>query len=242
LRILKEPSFPVWRVRIRLYPGMSEKFPSQLAGYRVVVDRINLSYALHDSLIEQYSIKNVDPTLKNTEPSESYTLEYMILRRPALLMEESLDLSYYVYLENEACGLQKSCTKLQEVVRGEWGKASSTTLSKAPWESKVDTFPAMLRVLEVKAGWLENNLWSAQEIPEGMNGTTPWVEVVIDNHGGNGGGYSMLWQDLVSDDSITKTLYSIYYDEATPHAQADIFSAVLCRRGENTTQPTQLCP
>jgi len=241
LRLLKEPSFPVWRVRMRLYPVMSEKFSGQLGGYRVVVDRINLSYALHDSLIEQYGIKNVDPTLKNTEPSESYTLEYMILRRPALLMEESLDLSYDVYLENEACGLQKSCTQLQENVGGDWGKASSITLSKAPWESKVNTFPAMLRALEVKAGWLENDVWSAQEIPEGMNEKKLWVEIVIENHGGNGGGYSMLWQDLVSDDSIAKTLYSIYYDEATQNAQADLSSAVLCGRGENTSKPTQMC-
>lgn len=241
LRLLKEPGFPIWRVRMRLYPLMSEKFSAQLGGYRVVVDRINLSYALYDSLIEQYGIKNVDPALKNTEPSESYTLEYMILRRPALLVEESLDLSYDVYLENEACGLQKSCTQLQENVGGNWGKASSATLSKAPWDSKVDTFPAMLRALEMKADWLENDVWTPQEMPEGMNETTPWVEVVIENHAGNGGGYSILWQDLVSDDSIAKTLYSIYY-EATPNAQADLFSAVLCRRGDNTTQPTQLCP
>ena len=242
LRILKEPSFPVWRVRMRLFAVMSEKFPSQLGSYRVVVDRINLSYALHDSLIEQYGIKNVDPTLKNTEPSESYTLEYMIMRTPAALIEESLDLRYDVYLEEEACGLKKSCTQLQENVGGDWGKASSTTISTAPWESKVNTFPAMLRALEVKAGWLENDVWSPQEIPEGMNETTPWVEIVIENHGGNGGGYSMLWQDLVSDDSIAKTLYSIYYDEVTPNTQADLFSAVLCGRGDNTTRPTQLCP
>ena len=242
LRILKEPRFPVWRVRMRLYPLMSEKFSGHIGGYRVVVDRINLSYILHDSLIEQYGIKNVDPTLKNTEPSESYTLEYMIMRTPAALMEESLDLSYDVYLEDEECGLQKSCTKLQEDVGGDWGMASGTTLSKAPWESTINTLPAMLRALEVKAGWLKNNMWIPQEIPEGMNETTPWVEVVIENHVGNGGGYSMLWQDLVSDDSIAKTLNNIYYDEATQNAQADIFSAVLCGRGENTSKPTQMCP
>ena len=246
LRVLKEPSFPVWRMRLRLYPVFSDKFPSQLGGYKVVTDIINLSYALHDSLIEQYGVKNVDPALKNSDPSKTYSLEYMIMRTPATFLEESVDLHYNVYLEESACGLQKSCIQLYEEVKGDWGNEIPVNLTKAPWEQKITPLPSMLRELAKKAGWVKKNgslieEWQAREIPEGMNGTTPWLEVIIENHAGNGGGYLMTWSDLVSDDSIAKTLYQITYDKATQLPQAYIQSAVICARGNNTNKPTQMC-
>jgi hypothetical protein len=246
LRVLQEPSFPIWRMRLRLYPVFSQKFPSQLGGYRVVTDQINLSYALHDTLIEQYGVKNVDPLLKNSEPSKTYSLEYETMRTPASFLEESVDLKYNVYLEEDTCGLQKSCIQLYEEVKGDWGKELHVTLTKAPWKQQVAPLPSMLRALAKKAGWVKKNgplieEWQPMEIPEGMNNTTPWVEVIIENHAGNGGGYLMEWHDLVSDDSIAKTLYRVYYDEASQRGSVLLQSAVLCGRGKNTTKPTQMC-
>jgi hypothetical protein len=241
LRVLKEPSFPIWRMRLRLYPTFSEKFPSQLGGYRVVADRINLSYALHDTLIEQYGVENVDPALKNTDLSQTYSLEYFIMRTPATFSEESLDLKYDVYLEDDTCGLQKSCIQLYEDDSGDWGKETQVTLTKAPWESKIATLPAMVRVLAQKAEWVKSDVWRPNEIPEGMNKHNPWVEVIIENHAGQGGGYLMEWHDLVSDDSIAKTLYRAHYDEASKKAEITIQTAVLCGRGKNKHTPTQMC-
>ena len=246
LHVLKTPSFPVWRMRLRLYPLFSHKFPSQLGGYKVVTDMINLSYALHDMLIEQYGVKNVDPALKNSDPSKTYSLEYMIMRTPATFLEESVDLHYNVYLEEDTCGLQTSCIQLYEDVKGDWGNETPVTLTKAPWEQKITPLPSMLRVLAKKAGWVKKNgslieEWQAMEIPEGMRNTTPWLEVIIENHAGNGGGYLMTWSDLVSDDSIARTLYQITYDKATQIPQAFIQSAVICARGNNTNKPTQMC-
>ncbi len=247
LRVLKTPSFPVWRMRLRLYPIFSDKFPSQLGGYKVVTDMINLSYALHDTLIEQYGVKNVDSTLKNSEPSRTYSLGYMIMRTPATFLEESVDLQYNnIYLEGDTCGLQKSCIQPYEEVKGDWGKETPMNLTKAPWEQHIKPLPSMLRVLAKKAGWVKKNgplieKWQPMEMPEGMHNTTPWVEVIIENHADNGGGYLMTWSDLVSDDSIEKTLYHVYYDEASQSSNALVQSAVLCARGKNTTNPTQMC-
>lgn len=63
LRVLKEPHFPVWCMRLRLYPVFSHRFPSELSGYKVVTDIINLSYTLHDTLIEQYGSNLLDETV-----------------------------------------------------------------------------------------------------------------------------------------------------------------------------------
>lgn len=248
LRVLPAASFPVWRMRLRLYPVFSHRFPSQLDGYKVVTDIINLSYALHDTLIEQYGVNNIDPTLKNTDPSKTYSLTYMIMRTPATFLEESVDLQYNnMYLEEATCGLQKSCIKPYEEVKGDWGKETPVTLAKAPWEQKITLLPSMLRALAKKAGWIKKNgslieAWQAMELPEGMRNMTPWIEVVIENHVGNGGGVLMTWSDLVADDSIAKTLYRAYYDEASQNSNALVQSALLCTRGKNTTNPTQMCP
>lgn len=242
LRVLKEPKFPVWRMRLRLYPTFSEKFPSQLGGYRVVTDRINLSYALHDTLIEQYGVENVDPTLKNTELSQTYSMEYFIMRTPATFSEESLDLKYDVHLEKDTCGLQKSCTQLYEDAGGDWGKGTKVSLAKAPWESKINTLPALIRALAHKAGWITNGAWTTPEQPEGINANYPWVEIIIENHVGNGGGYMIRWHELVTDDSVTKTLYSAFYDETSKQNMVNIHKAFLCARGTNIQHPTQLCP
>jgi len=238
---LKKPTFPIWRMRLRLYPLLSKKFPSQVDGYHVVADQINLSYALHDTLIKEYGAKNVDPKLKNNDPSKTYTLEYIVMRTPASFVNEATDLTYRNYLEDDACGLQHSCTQLWEDDKGNWSREETTSLSASPWESQVNTLPSMLRTLEKKAGWLQQNGWSTPEIPEEISQKRPWVELIIENHAGNGGGYLMEWYELVADDSIVKTLYRIYYDEASQNSKAIVQSAILCGRGGNTTKPTQIC-
>ena len=238
LRMLKKPKFPIWRVRLKLYPKFSKRFPSLLGGYKVVVERVNLSSLLYKELIPQYGKENVDERLNNYHPSERYVLNYDVIQyNPSMFNEESN--TYEVFTVNNI--------QLEEHLNGEWGKNTTVMLEKAPWESKLNPFPSMVRALAQKAGWFrEGGLykeWSTQEIPEGISENRPWLEVVLENQVGNGGGYVATWHDLVADDSIAQVLYSIYYDSGYGDSidKAQISTAVICGRGENTTVPTQMC-
>jgi len=73
-----------------------------------------------------------------------------------------------------------------------------------------------------------------------LTNDTPWVEIIIDNHLAIKGSYTAEWHDLVSDDSIAKTLYSIYVDDdETDYAL--INSAVICGRGDDVDKIKQIC-
>lgn len=233
LRILKKSKFPIWRMHLKLYP-MFEGKSSQLIGYRVEVERKNLSTLLYKELVASHGKENVDESLDNYASSERYVLFYDRLRSPAIFNEEGTKFEK----------IKTSNLKLWDASKGDWGKPKNVKLSKAPWETKLNAFPAMVRALAKETGWLKKNglveEWSPMEIPEGMNEKTPWVEIVIDNQVGNGGGYVVEWHDLVSDDSISQTLYSLYSDNDNSDT-ASFQSAVLCARGDNTTLPTQRC-
>ena len=233
LRILKKPTFPVWRIRLRLYPRLSKNYAS-LNGYRVVVERINLSSLLYQELVKEHGKKNSDSRLDNHLPSERYTLHYDSLRSSAIFDESATK------YEN----LDSSLARLWEASKGDWGKSTKVVLEKSPWESKLSIFPSMVRALAKQAGWMKKNgaieAWQAMEVPEGITENSPWVEVVLENQVGNGGGYLATWYDLVADDSIAQSLYSIHYDNEGSN-KAQISTAVICGRGENTTLPTQMC-
>jgi len=245
-RTLKKPDFPTWRMRLRLYPIFSKKFPSKLGAYRVVIDQINLSYALF-TIIKEHGSTNIDQILKNNAPSKTYSLKYIIMRTPASFMNEAIDLKYNAYLEEDSCGLQKSCTQLWEDVKGDWGTVKSISLIKSLGESMPNLLLSMLRTLSKEAGWILKNgssieEWNPPEIPEGLSEKNPWIEVIIENYAGTTGRYLMEWHNLITDDSITKTLYRIYYDEASQNNTALIQNSVLCVRGNNTANPAQMCP
>ena len=214
IRLMELPSYSKWHLRLQLYPIFSK--PRQLSGYKVVFERLNLSGS---------STKNI--------PADRHELFFdSVMNNPALFSKEK---SHFKTLSTSYKSTKND---------GDWGESKRVMLKNSPWESKINTLPALVRTLAKEAGWLRKNgvsyTWSPQEIPEGMNNSTPWVEIIIDNHLGIEGSYTAQWHDLVSDDSIAKTLYSIYVnDDETNYALMN--KAVVCGRGKNTTQPIQIC-
>lgn len=215
IRLMKLPTYAKWHLRLQLYPIFSEL--RTLSGYKVTFERLNLS----------------DSSRKNI-PADKHELIFdIVMNNPAIFSKDKSHFSTFKTSYKE--------TKDD----GDWGESKRIILDKAPWEnSKRDTLAPLVRALAKESGWLQKNgttyEWNAQEIPEGMKETTLWAEIIIDNHLGMEGSYTAEWHDLVSDDSIAKTLYYIYVDDdETKHAL--INKAVICGRGENTTLPTQIC-
>ena len=210
IRLMEFPTYAKWHLRLQLYPVFSEL--RKLSGYKVVFERLNLS-----------------GSSKTKIPADRHELIFNIeMNNPALFSKEK---SHF----NTFTTSYKSTSD-----DGDWGLSKRIILDKAPWESKIDTLAALVRALAKESGWLQGQEWNAQEIPEGMNNSTPWAEITINNHLGIDGSYMAEWHDLVSDDSIAKTMYYIYVDDdETKYAL--INKAFLCGRGENTTLPTQRC-
>jgi hypothetical protein len=242
--MLKKPTFPVWRIHLTLYPLFHPEDHSILSGYRVIAERINLSAKLYDALSKEMGKENVDSELNNKQPSDRHTLTYYIAMATHYVSEETKYETFDTL--NTPCGLQLNCMQQWKEDEGDWGKGSVVTLPKAPWESTLNPLPAMVRTLGKQAGWVQENglkieSWDTPEIPEGMSDKNPWIDIVIENYTGNGGGYLMEWHSLVSDDSIKKTLYRVFYDEASHTDKAMVYTSVLCHRNKNTLQPTQIC-
>ncbi|GEM_PF-3118059 len=244
LRMLKEPLFPIWRLRLQLFPLFARNAPSTLRGYKVIADRINLSSSLYSTLCYANGEENVEPSLDNTQPSDRHTFIYTIKENSTDFSEEDTK-EHTINPDMESCGLQVSCTQTWEDIGGNWGNDSKMTLNKAPWEEDVLIAPAMVRALAKKANWIQKEgskeSWTLHDIPEGLTEQTPWIEVFIENYAGNGGEYLAQWHDMESDESITQTLYQIKYDGNEANLALSSF-AVLCAKGQQQDIPLQICP
>lgn len=242
LRLLKEPEYPTWRLRLALYPV---KDNGVLNGYRITADRINLSPQHYKELVEEYGKGIADPAMNNHAFSDRHQLNFAVIQNnPSDFISE--DTQYQkIKPEKVTCGLLKNCSKLFESSNGSWSKPKNTTLEKAPWDKKLNTTAALARALAKEAGWLTSGYksfrWQEKEAPEGLNQGSPWVEVVIDNYVGNGGGYRATWHELVADDSISKELYSVYFGDGPSSLEASIEKAVVCSRGDKLNTPVQKC-
>lgn len=244
LRMLKEPLFPIWRLRLQLFPLFAKHAPSTLRGYKVIADRINLSASLYSNLCYANGEENVEPSLDNTQPSDRHTFIYTIKQSPANFTEEDTKV-HTISPDREPCGLQVSCTQTWEDRGGNWGNDRKTILAKAPWDKEVSIAPAMVRALAKKANWIQkegnHESWIGHDIPQGLTEQTPWIEVFIENYAGSGGEYLAQWHDMESDESITQTLYQIKYDGNEAHLALSSF-AVLCAKGQQRDIPLQICP
>ncbi|MDQ7086251.1 MAG: hypothetical protein Q9M36_15710 [Sulfurovum sp.] len=239
LRMLEEPPFPIWRLTLQMFPKFSSTLPIQLTGYKVIVQRINLSSSLYQLLAESHGEENVESMLDDDTSSDRHTLHYTISNTSASLNTKNID---YQSIEISS--------QLWEEVAGDWGTNTPMYLTKSPWEEEINILPSLLRALAQKAGWMGKgvhpSVWMPQELPEGLTEKTPWVEVSIENYIDNNGVYLAQWHDLVADDSISQTLYRVIYD-GNENNLSESYMSVLCHRPAHATkdidknQPQQMC-
>ncbi len=241
-RLLKKPEYPIWRLRLALYPVMND---GGLSAYRITADRINLSPEYYKELVEGYGKDIADPTMNNHALSDRHQLNFAVIQNnPSDFMSDATQ--YQKIKPNKiTCGLLKDCSKLYESSNGSWSEPKALKLEKASWDKSLNAPAALVRALAKEAGWLTDGYkslkWQARETPEGLNQKLPWVEIIIDNYIGNGGGYRATWYETVTDDSISKELYSIYFGDGLESLEASIEKAVVCSRGCKSNIPVQKC-
>ena len=232
------PNVPTWRVRLRFYPVQQD---NDLL-YQVKVDHYNLSPALYNDLVSSYGEENVDPALDNSASHQHIDLEFFpAMNIAADWLSESTRTSTSAVTEGPICGLGTSCSALYNPEGQEWNGESTVSLEMAPWSSESDPLPAMVRTLAKQAGWLQNDFWAMpQEIPEGINDERPWVEVLVTNYPGNGGGYMAHWIEGGADDSVRATVYRLFYDQGG--TSGFVSRGYLCHRGADAEQIMPICP
>ena len=229
------PNSPVWRVRVRLYPD----WQNTDFMYRVKVDHYNLSPALYGDLVSSYGADTVDPSLDNTTPHHSIALEFLpIMNVAADWLPDSTYISQSDVSLNPPCGLGTGCASLETPNDSEWGSDTAIKLEAAPWDTENEPLYGAVRVLAKQAGWLQDDWILPGEIPEGISAERPWVEVLVTNYAGNGGGYLAQWIERVADDSIRAQVHQIYTDGTDGSAT----TGYLCGRGSRAGQISQICP
>ncbi|NEQ55584.1 MAG: hypothetical protein F6K11_36645 [Leptolyngbya sp. SIO3F4] len=195
------PDVPTWRVRLRFLPVQQD---TDLL-YQVMVDHFNLSPVLYDSLVSGYGEENVDPSLANRTPHQHISLEFLpVMNVAADWLSESTQITESDVSMNPICGLGTGCAELDNLFDSEWSDGSTVALATAPWESDSEPLPMLMRAVAAQAGWLQDGQWTMpNEIPEGISDERPWVEVLVTNYAGNGGGYTAHWIERVADDSVS---------------------------------------
>ena len=233
------PDVPVWRVRLRFYPTWQN---SELV-YQVQVDHYNLSSTLYNSLISSYGVDNVDPSLDNTTPHQHLSLEFLpVMNVAADWLPDSTQTHQSDVTTNPICGLGLGCTALEEPDESAWTNETTLSLETAPWDQDNEPLYMMVRALAKKAGWLPNGWVLPNEIPEGINTERPWVEVLITNYAGNGGGYMAQWIEHMADDSVRATVHQLYYDSAWMEMEGSASTGYICGRQTSTEEIRALCP
>ena len=236
VRLGGTPDVPVWRVRLRLYPVWQDSGLS----YQVKADHYNLSPVLYDSLVSSYGEENVDPSLDNVTPHQHIELEFLpIMNVTADWLSESTQMSQSPVTSNPTCGLGLGCAELAAADIGDWGQEHMVAIAATPWKSSSDPLPGMVRTLAQQAGWLQESWTMPAEVPEGISDERPWVEVLITNYPGNGGGYLAQWIERVADDSVRSTVHQLYLD---PMDNGIVSQGYVCARGADAGQLKAICP
>lgn len=240
------PDQEAWRVRLRLYPqdiGEPDGFT-----YQVKMEHFNLSPTLYDELVSSYGAENVEPSLNNSDPHETFQLTFFPIMGIAadFLAEETQLGQLPVDSPAPICAFGTSCSALY--VPSEFGQSANSlgiTLESAPWASNgadSEVLHDLVRSLAKQAGWLEGDgaqsQWRQPEMPEGISDERPWVEVQVDNYIGNGDGYSAQWIERVSDDSIRAVVHQV----TTVRGSAMASEGVICNRGEGAGELREICP
>ncbi|NEP76678.1 hypothetical protein [Okeania sp. SIO2G5] len=141
----------------------------------------------------------------------------------------------------DLCGLGISCTALNDPITSEWSDGPTIALEPAPWSSDSEPLPMLVRTLAHQAGWLQDGQWMLpMERPEGLSDERPWVEVLVTNYAGNGGGYVAHWIERVADDSVQAIAHRLYADSITPSGYTS--QGYMCARGTVAGQIKTLCP
>lgn len=246
VRLTGIPTTPAWRIRLRLYPentGGRDGF-----NYRVKVDHYNLSPALYRDVVSAYGRENADPSLNNTTPHQHIQMVFRpVMNVTANFEEASLQRSQSSVTQNPRdCGLGFGCADLfNEADDSQWINEQKLNLVRAPWEQKPNNIYAMVRGLAEQAGKLQLNgdkmFWTDGEIPEGISSTRPWIEVLIDNYAGNGGGYQAHWIQRAADDSIRASAFRMYTDEGM-EGYAIASRSYVCSRGNVAGKLRARCP
>ncbi|MEM8611929.1 MAG: hypothetical protein AAGF93_07910 [Cyanobacteria bacterium P01_H01_bin.105] len=233
------PNAPTWRVRVRLYPNWQN---ADLV-YQVKVDHYNLSPTLYRNLVRSYGAGNVDPRLDDSTPHSSIALEFLpIMNVAADWIPDSTQISQSGVDLNPTCGLGLGCASLEAPNDlSEWGpNEANIALDAAPWDTENESLYGLVRALAKQAGWLEDGWILPSEIPEGISAERPWVEVLVTNYAGNGGGYMAQWIEYGADDSIRAKVYQIYVDDIGTSGNAS--TGYICGRGSRAGQISQVCP
>lgn len=244
-RLSGVPATPAWRVRLRLYPqdtGEPDGFT-----YVVKVDHYNLSRALYEEVVSSYGVANTDPSLNDQTAHQHLELAFIpIMNVAAEFLPESTQVTQSAVETNpQDCGIGIPCAALRNENNAEWTTENTIQLDAAPWETEIEPLYALTRALAQQAGWLQTDAISGQwvpgEIPEGVSQERPWVEVLVENYAGNGGGYMAEWVEPIADDSVSRIVHRInYFPEM--HTEAFATQGFICARGEAAGQIRSLCP
>ena len=238
-RLSGVPDVPIWRVRLRMYPTWQD---SDLT-YNVQVDHYNLSSTLYNSLSSSYGVDNVDPTLDNATPHQHLSLEFLpVMNVAADWLPESTQSHQSDVTTNPVCGLGLGCAALEVPNDSEWTNETTLSMNAAPWDEDSEPLYMIVRALAKKAGWLPDGWMLPNEIPEGVNAERPWVEVLVTNYAGNGGGYLAQWIEPMADDSIRATVHQVYYDSAWMEMESDASTGYICGRQNSPETIRALCP
>ncbi|MEO0771037.1 MAG: hypothetical protein AAFY72_16715 [Cyanobacteria bacterium J06649_4] len=240
------PEQGAWRVRLRLYPqdtGEPDGFT-----YQVKMEHFNLSPALYDELASSYGPENVDPSLNNSDPHETFQLTFFPIMGIAadFLAEETQIGQLPIGSPAPTCAFGTSCGALS--VPSEYEPSANSlavTLESAPWTSNGEDSEVLydlVRSLAKQAGWLEGDgaqsQWRQPEMPEGISDERPWVEVQVDSYLGNGDGYGAQWIERVSDDSVQAVVHRVLAVRGSAIAS----EGVICNRGEDAGELRDICP
>jgi hypothetical protein len=238
-RQLPTPSYPTLRVNFALNAVLKDQV---LSGYKVEVERVNLSPLLYKDVVEEYGKENADASLNNKTPSDHYTLPYAIVQSitaEPLLKDIKIGKSQ---AKGKACGLQKDCAAMWVDDEGAWTPIKTVTLERAPWEKSIHYPAAMIRALAQNTNWLQQHnkewQWVTPELPEGLSAKRPWVEVTIDNYTGNGGMWAADWAERVMDDSVDRKLTRLIIGDG--EKTGTIYRAYLCQRPKSD-KPQKRC-
>ena len=233
------PDTPTWRVRVRLYPvWQTSEFL-----YHVKLDHYNLSPALYQALVDSHGAENVDPSLNSTTPHLNIGLEFLpVMNMAADWLPASTQIEQSVFDTATTCGLGLDCTAIEEPNNSTWATETTIDMDVAPWDSDNEPLYMLVRALAKQAGWLQEDWILPNEIPEGISAERPWVEVLVTNYAGNGGGYLATWIEHTADDSIRSIVHQIYYEATWMDMSGSASTGYVCSRGRGAGEIRPVCP
>ncbi|MEO0867262.1 MAG: hypothetical protein AAFY17_02215 [Cyanobacteria bacterium J06642_11] len=238
-RLGGNPDVPIWRVRLRFVPVRQD---ADLL-YQVQVDHYNLSPTLYADLVNSYGAENADPSLDNNASHQHLDLEFFpVMNVAADWLSDATQSSSSDVTANPSCGLGDGCAELDDPFDREWADIPAPVFETAPWDSDSDPLPTLVRALAHQAGWMQDGWWTMpNEIPEGISNERPWVEILVTNYAGNGGGYTAQWIERAADDSVRAVVHQLYY---TPERVTDTIASqgYICARGTDAGKVRTLCP